>query len=150
MNQIRESATALMQCGKQNNISIILIGHITKSGMIAGPKLLEHIVDTVLYLEGDRQHYFRVLRSVKNRFGSTQEIGIFEMKEDGLKALRIPGRYSLESARKAQAAPWSPVAWREAVPFWWRSRPWRPVPRTVPPSATPAGSMQSGFSCCWP
>lgn len=102
MQQIRECAAELMSCGKKNNICIILIGHITKSGSIAGPKLLEHIVDTVLYLEGDKQHYFRVLRSVKNRFGATHEIGIFEMKENGLQGIENPGDIFL-SERKPGA-----------------------------------------------
>jgi len=99
-NQVRECASELMTLGKKNNITIILIGHITKSGVIAGPKLLEHIVDTVLYLEGDKQHYFRILRSVKNRFGATHEIGIFEMKQEGLVGIINPGDIFL-SERKA-------------------------------------------------
>ena len=98
-NQVRECASELMTLGKKNNITIILIGHITKSGSIAGPKLLEHIVDTVLYLEGDKQNYFRILRSVKNRFGATHEIGIFEMKQDGLQGIVNPGAIFL-SERK--------------------------------------------------
>jgi DNA repair protein RadA/Sms len=98
-NQVRECASELMTIGKKNNITIVLIGHITKSGMIAGPKLLEHIVDTVLYLEGDKQNYFRILRSVKNRFGATHEIGIFEMKQDGLQGITNPGAIFL-SERK--------------------------------------------------
>jgi len=102
-NQVRECASELMTLGKKKNITIILIGHITKSGVIAGPKLLEHIVDTVLYLEGDKQHYFRILRSVKNRFGATHEIGIFEMKQNGLKGIINPGDIFL-SERKAGAS----------------------------------------------
>lgn len=102
-NQVRECASELMTLGKKNNITIILIGHITKSGAIAGPKLLEHIVDTVLYLEGDKQNYFRILRSVKNRFGSTHEIGIFEMKQNGLQGIENPGDIFL-SERKPGAS----------------------------------------------
>ncbi len=101
-NQVRECASELMTLGKKKNITIILIGHITKSGTIAGPKLLEHIVDTVLYLEGDKQNYFRILRSVKNRFGATHEIGIFEMKQDGLQGISNPGAIFL-SERKPGA-----------------------------------------------
>ncbi len=100
MNQIRECASELMACGKKENITIILIGHITKGGIIAGPKLLEHIVDTVLYLEGDKQHYFRVLRSVKNRFGATHEIGIFEMKQTGLTEIENPGDIFLSERKE--------------------------------------------------
>jgi DNA repair protein RadA/Sms len=100
INQVRECASELMSVGKKNNITIILIGHITKSGVIAGPKLLEHIVDTVLYLEGDKQHYFRILRSVKNRFGATHEIGIFEMKPEGLTGIENPGDIFLSERKK--------------------------------------------------
>ena len=100
ITQVRECASELMTLGKKNNITIILIGHITKSGVIAGPKLLEHIVDTVLYLEGDKQHYFRILRSVKNRFGATHEIGIFEMKQEGLIGIENPGDIFLSERKK--------------------------------------------------
>ena len=84
MSQVRESAYKLMNMAKAENIPVVLVGHVTKDGAIAGPKVLEHMVDTVLYFEGDRNHVFRILRSVKNRFGSTNEIGVFEMKENGL------------------------------------------------------------------
>ena len=100
ITQVRECASELMALGKKNDITIILIGHITKSGVIAGPKLLEHIVDTVLYLEGDKQHYFRILRSVKNRFGATHEIGIFEMKTEGLIGIENPGDIFLSERKK--------------------------------------------------
>ncbi|SDP37058.1 DNA repair protein RadA [Desulforhopalus singaporensis] len=82
--QVRESAYRLMEFAKKENIPVVLVGHVTKDGAIAGPKVLEHMVDTVLYFEGDRNHVFRILRTVKNRFGSTNEIGVFEMKEEGL------------------------------------------------------------------
>ncbi|RMF98718.1 MAG: DNA repair protein RadA, partial [Acidobacteria bacterium] len=84
ISQVRESAAALMMLAKQTGITIFLIGHITKEGVIAGPKALEHIVDTVLYFEGDRHHNHRVIRAVKNRFGATGEIGVFDMTELGL------------------------------------------------------------------
>lgn len=100
ISQVRECATELMSEGKKKDITIILIGHITKNGMIAGPKLLEHVVDTVLYLEGDKHHYFRILRSVKNRFGATHEIGIFEMKQDGLQGIENPGDIFLSERKK--------------------------------------------------
>jgi DNA repair protein RadA/Sms len=82
--QVRTSAQELIRVAKKRGISVILVGHVTKEGMIAGPRVLEHMVDTVLYLEGDRGHQFRVLRAVKNRFGPTDEIGVFEMTEKGL------------------------------------------------------------------
>ncbi|MBU2623227.1 MAG: DNA repair protein RadA [Proteobacteria bacterium] len=90
VSQVRESAMKLMLLAKKTNLPTFLVGHVTKDGAIAGPKLLEHMVDTVLYFEGDRNHVFRILRAVKNRFGSTNEIGVFEMKEKGLDEVPNP------------------------------------------------------------
>jgi DNA repair protein RadA/Sms len=90
VSQIRESAARLQLFAKNRNIAVFLIGHVTKDGYIAGPKLLEHMVDTVLYFEGDRHFGFRILRSVKNRFGSTAELGIFEMGQTGLREVIDP------------------------------------------------------------
>ena len=84
VSQVRESTLHLMHLAKQTGIPIFLIGHVTKDGAIAGPRLLEHIVDTVLYFEGEQNNIFRILRAVKNRFGSTNEIGVFEMRDNGL------------------------------------------------------------------
>ena len=84
VSQIRECGQRLLQLAKQENISVMIIGHVTKEGIIAGPKMLEHMVDTVLYLEGDDRYDHRILRSVKNRFGTTNEVGIFQMEEKGL------------------------------------------------------------------
>ena len=96
VGQVREVASRLMSLAKQSGMPIFLVGHVTKDGAIAGPKLLEHLVDTVLYFEGDRGHVFRILRSVKNRFGSTNEIGVFEMKDSGLMEVDNPSRIFLE------------------------------------------------------
>ncbi|MFN3682124.1 MAG: magnesium chelatase domain-containing protein [Nitrospira sp.] len=93
--QVKECALKLQQCAKTKNIPVIITGHVTKEGAIAGPRLLEHIVDTVLYFEGDRSHSYRVLRAVKNRFGSTNEIGVFEMKDTGLEAVSNPSELFL-------------------------------------------------------
>ncbi|NMA74173.1 MAG: DNA repair protein RadA [Bacteroidales bacterium] len=90
ISQIRECTTAFLQLAKQTHIPIILIGHITKDGSIAGPKSLEHIVDTVLQFEGDQHYMYRILRSIKNRFGSTSELGIYEMRQDGLHEVANP------------------------------------------------------------
>jgi len=90
VSQVRESAMRLMVMAKKSGIPTFLVGHVTKDGAIAGPRLLEHMVDTVLYFEGDRNHIFRILRAVKNRFGSTNEIGVFEMKEMGLDEVSNP------------------------------------------------------------
>lgn len=88
VSQVRECASKLMDLAKNNNITIFIVGHVTKEGTIAGPRVLEHLVDTVIYFEGDRGHEFRILRSVKNRFGSTNEVGIFEMSDSGLREIK--------------------------------------------------------------
>jgi DNA repair protein RadA/Sms len=90
VSQVRETTAVLMRMAKTLNIPMIIVGHVTKEGALAGPKVLEHMVDTVLYFEGERHLSYRVLRSVKNRFGSTNEIGIFEMKESGLEEVENP------------------------------------------------------------
>lgn len=95
--QVRECTSALMQVAKQENITLLIIGHVTKEGIIAGPRVLEHLVDTVLYFEGDRYASHRLLRSVKNRFGATHEIGIFEMAEQGLIEVSNPSELFLGS-----------------------------------------------------
>ncbi|TNE49994.1 MAG: DNA repair protein RadA [Deltaproteobacteria bacterium] len=96
VSQLRESASRLMQIAKRREIPTLLIGHVTKDGAIAGPRVLEHMVDTVLYFEGERGHPYRILRAVKNRFGSTNEIGVFEMKEEGLVEVGNPSSLFLE------------------------------------------------------
>ena len=85
-----------MQIAKTNNIATFIVGHVTKEGQLAGPRMLEHMVDTVLYFEGERHHTFRILRAVKNRFGSTNEIGIFEMQSGGLVEVLNPSQVFLE------------------------------------------------------
>lgn len=100
VSQIREVTADLMQIGKSNGITIFIVGHVTKGGAIAGPKILEHMVDTVLYFEGDLHHTYRILRSVKNRFGSTNELGIFEMREEGLAEVANPSEIFLEERLK--------------------------------------------------
>ncbi|MCR4417022.1 MAG: DNA repair protein RadA [Ignavibacteria bacterium] len=95
IGQIRECTSVLMDFAKKNNVAIIIIGHITKDGLIAGPKALEHIVDTVIQFSGEKNYSFRILRAIKNRFGSTNEIGIFEMHEDGLKEVENPSQVFL-------------------------------------------------------
>jgi DNA repair protein RadA/Sms len=95
VSQIKESAASLMRFAKSTNVSVFLIGHITKEGSIAGPKVLEHMVDTVLVFEGDQHHLFRLLRCTKNRFGSTNELGIYQMNENGLKGVVNPSELLL-------------------------------------------------------
>lgn len=95
MSQVRECAAMLLKYAKERNVPVILIGHITKDGTIAGPKILEHIVDVVIQFEGDQHHLYRVLRSIKNRFGSTAELGIYEMRREGLRQVNNPSELLL-------------------------------------------------------
>ncbi|MCP4748973.1 MAG: DNA repair protein RadA [Desulfobacteraceae bacterium] len=107
IGQVRESAMRLMLNAKKSGVPTLIVGHVTKDGAIAGPKLLEHMVDTVLYFEGDRNHVFRILRTVKNRFGSTNEIGVFEMRSAGLEQVANPSAVFL--SERPQSAPGSVV-----------------------------------------
>ena len=99
VSQIRECGQKLLQLAKDEKITILVIGHVTKEGIIAGPKMLEHMVDTVLYLEGDERHDHRILRSVKNRFGTTNEVGIFQMTTNGLDEVKNPSELFLAERR---------------------------------------------------
>ena len=107
VTQIREAAMQFMKLAKTTGLPIFLVGHVTKVGAIAGPRIMEHMVDTVLYFEGDKSHVFRILRAVKNRFGSTNEIGVFEMNEKGL--IEVPNPSAVFLAERAAVAPGSVV-----------------------------------------
>ena len=100
VTQVRECAQRMMMCAKTNEIACFLVGHVTKEGTVAGPRVLEHIVDTVLQFESGDQFGYRLLRSAKNRFGSTNEIGVFEMSSEGLKEVKNPSEYLLEGRPK--------------------------------------------------
>lgn len=100
VSQVREATAVLMQIAKGMGISIFIVGHVTKEGVVAGPRVLEHMVDTVLYFEGDRHESYRILRGVKNRFGSTNEIGVFEMRSEGLVEVENPSEYMLSGKPK--------------------------------------------------
>lgn len=108
VSQVRESTGTLMQIAKGSGISIFIVGHVTKEGVVAGPRVLEHMVDTVLYFEGDRHAAYRILRGVKNRFGSTNEIGVFEMRQNGLVEVENPSEFMLSG--KPEGASGSVVA----------------------------------------
>ena len=95
VSQVREATNVFLQLAKGMGISIFIVGHVTKEGTVAGPRVLEHMVDTVLYFEGDRYASYRILRGVKNRFGSTNEIGVFEMRREGLVEVENPSEYML-------------------------------------------------------
>lgn len=99
VSQVRECAASLLRYAKESGVPVILVGHINKDGAIAGPKVLEHIVDTVLQFEGDRQYLYRILRTIKNRFGSTSEIGIYEMVQRGLREVKNPSEMLLSDNR---------------------------------------------------
>lgn len=96
VTQVREATSILMRMAKEEGVSVFIVGHVTKEGTVAGPRMLEHMVDTVLYFEGDRHASYRILRGVKNRFGSTNEIGVFEMKSEGLIEVPNPSEYMLQ------------------------------------------------------
>ena len=108
VSQVREATSVFMQIAKGMGISIFIVGHVTKEGVVAGPRVLEHMVDTVLYFEGDRHAAYRILRGVKNRFGSTNEIGVFEMRQEGLAEVENPSEFMLGG--KPQGASGSIVA----------------------------------------
>jgi DNA repair protein RadA/Sms len=108
VSQVREVALRLLRVAKETGIPIFLVGHVTKEGTIAGPRMLEHIVDVVLYLEGDRFHQYRMLRGVKNRFGSTDEVGVFEMTQTGMQEVSNPSQIFL--AERSAGTPGSAVA----------------------------------------
>lgn len=100
VSQVREASSSLIRLAKETGLALFLIGHVTKEGALAGPKVLEHLVDTVLYFEGEYTSFHRIIRSFKNRFGSTDEIGVFEMTATGLKEVKNPGRYFLPQGRE--------------------------------------------------
>ena len=136
ITQVRECTNAFMHLAKSLDIPILIIGHVNKDGAIAGPKVLEHIVDAVLYFEGDRQMSYRILRAVKNRYGSTNEIGVFEMNENGLQEVENPSLMLL-SGRPTKAVSYThlregylrsfhPENDRGKSPYHWRRHGHRP------------------------
>ena len=149
--QVRASAQELIRLAKRRGFTVLLVGHVTKEGAIAGPRVLEHMVDTVLYFEGERGHPFRILRAVKNRFGPTDEIGVFEMTGAGLFRGRepvgpVPGRPRRGGCR---APPCSPAS-RAHGRCWSRSRRWscaRPRPRRA---ARWSAGIRAGSPWSWP
>ena len=150
VSQVRESTLRLLQYAKSSRTPAFIVGHVTKEGTVAGPRTLEHIVDTVLYLEGDEYHAHRLLRSVKNRFGPTFEVAVFEMRADGLREVSNPSAMFLaERDDTAPGRPWR-FRWRVPVHCWSRSRPWSRPPPIRSRDAWPAGSTSTDSTCCWP
>jgi DNA repair protein RadA/Sms len=124
VTQVRASAQAMIRYAKSTGAAIVLVGHVTKEGQIAGPRVVEHMVDAVLYFEGEGGHHFRILRTVKNRFGPTDEIGVFEMSDKGLREVANPSELFLgERTPNRPAQPFLPE-WRARGPCWWKSRRW--------------------------
>lgn len=117
VSQVRECAVRLLRYAKESGVPVILVGHINKDGAIAGPKVLEHIVDTVLQFEGDRQYLYRILRPVKNRFGSTNEIGIYEMVQQGLREVKNPGEMLMRTDRTPMSGIALGITMEGARPF---------------------------------
>jgi len=125
VSQIRECGQQLLQLAKQRNIAVIIIGHVTKEGVIAGPKMLEHMVDIVLYIEGDDRHDHRILRSSKNRFGTSNEVGIFQMESNGLIEVKNPSELFLAERRDdISGSTIFQHLWRGVAPFWWKFKLW--------------------------
>lgn len=149
ISQVRECAAALLRFAKASGIPVILIGHINKEGTLAGPKILEHIVDTVVQFEGDQHYMYRILRSIKNRFGSTSELGIYEMQQGGLRQVSNPSELLLtddhDGCREWQSA----VPSRVSVLSWSRRRRlYLPQPMAHP-SARLRASTSVGSTCSW-
>lgn len=124
VGQVRECTAKLLQFAKSTGIAVLLIGHVTKDGTIAGPRLLEHMVDVVLQFEGDRSYSFRVLRALKNRFGSTSESGIFSMEAGGLQEVANPAGLFWRTEMVRLQAALSVPAWKETGRLWQKSRRW--------------------------
>ena len=144
ISQVRECAALLLKFAKESNIPVILIGHINKEGTLAGPKVLEHIVDAVLQFEGDQHYMYRILRSIKNRFGSTAELGIYEMRQDGLRQVSNPSELLLTENHEGLSGVAISSAIEGVRPSSSRRKPWLARRLTArrnvrPPVSTCAG-----------
>ena len=123
VSQVRHVAACAIETIKKSGSACFLVGHVTKDGALAGPKILEHMVDTVLYFEGDRGHPYRILRAVKNRFGSVSEIGVFEMTDTGLSQVPNPSEFFLSDRPEGASGSVVTAIWRAPDQFWRRYRP---------------------------
>ena len=142
--QVREAAAAIMGVAKWLGTAVVLVGHVTKDGAVAGPRMLEHLVDCVLLFEGERERSFRTLRALKNRFGATSEVGVFEMRAGGLVEVADPSaRFVEEASRRRVRACCAP--WRAAARCWSRSRRSWHRPRSCPRDASPPGSTATAW-----
>ena len=151
IGQVREAATQLLFTAKGQNIPTFLVGHVTKDGSLAGPKALEHVVDTVLYFEGERHHSHRVVRAVKNRFGAVSELGVFEMTAHGPAARAEPVEDVSRRAAVERAGIGGAVLGRRLAADPRRSAGARQLEHaTATRAAWRAASISSGCRCCWP
>lgn len=122
ITQVKNTSSKLIKTAKTDGVSVIIVGHVNKDGAIAGPKVLEHMVDTVLYFDGDKQYSYRMLRAVKNRFGSTNEIGIFEMEAEGLCEVDNPSEYLLAQRPLGVSGNCTMCAMEGTRPLWLKYR----------------------------
>lgn len=148
MSQVRHVAVTLLNLAKRTHLPVFLIGHVTKDGAIAGPKALEHIVDVVLYFEGEGRRNHRIIRAVKNRFGAANEVGIFEMTSRGLLPAVNPSGLFLPTGSCRPAAR-SSAPWRGRGRSWSKSRRWWSPPSTARRAASPTASTTTGSRCWW-
>ena len=150
VSQVRECAAQLTRMAKQMGIAMILVGHVTKDGAIAGPRVLEHMVDTVLYFEGDQHSNYRMIRAIKNRFGAANELGVFAMTENGLKGVSNPSAIFLASYRDDTpgSCVWSHK--KAAARFWSKFRHWLMTHTASPPNASLSASNKTASPCCSP
>jgi DNA repair protein RadA/Sms len=146
--QVRESAALLAAAARRTGAVLLLIGHVTKDGSLAGPRLLEHLVDVVLDFEGDRDRAFRLLRASKNRFGSTQEVGVFRMEAGGLVVVENPSEHFLAERSPGRRVRASCPCSRERVRCSWKCRRSLPEPRTGCPGEPAWGSRTGGWRSC--
>ena len=148
VSQVRAAAHELTNFAKKRGISVVLVGHVTKEGQIAGPRVVEHMVDTVLYFEGERGHQFRILRAVKNRFGAADEIGVFEMTGKGLQ--EISNRpYSFRNGEPQAQVRWCLLEWKARARFWLNFRPSWPRLRTRRPAARWSDGIMPVWQWSW-
>ena len=149
VTQVRECTQLLINLAKSMEVPVFIVGHVNKDGAIAGPKVLEHMVDAVLYFEGERNLSYRILRAIKNRYGSTNEIGVFEMGDSGLDEVSNPSRPCWKAGRRMSRAPAWPASSRAPGPFWPRCRRWSPRAVTPRRAGWRPASTTTGWRCCW-
>ena len=150
ISQVKDCTMSMMQLAKGKGITVFVVGHINKEGAIAGPKVLEHMVDCVLYFEGDQNGTYRLLRAVKNRFGSTNEIGVFEMGEAGLREVPNPSEMLLAGRPQHAPGPALLVSWKVRDHCWPRFRHWSPKRPSMSPGGLPTALILTGLCYFWP